>query len=444
MSFPGNPNPTFIIKTLGCKVNQYESQAMRESLVRGGFSEKADGEIADFYVINSCTVTRKADRETRGLIRHFHKINPPGKIAITGCYAELDTDRNALTGIAGVTHLIRNTEKGRIAEILMTNSRSGVSAAKSSFGEGGQITGFKDRDRAFVKIQDGCDNKCSYCKVPLVRGASRSRSAEDILAEVKLILEKSFKEIVLTGICLGAWGRGMTEKMNLSGLVKAISMLDGSFRIRLSSIEPVHVTDDIINTLKENDKVCKHLHIPLQSGDNRILRAMRRPYTREKFAGVIAKLRKHIPDMAITTDILAGFPGEEDAHFRNTLEFIKRIRPSRMHVFSYSKREGTPASKYDKRPDKETVKERVKILVDLGKDFSMDFAKGFIDKTQSMLVESHRDEARGFLTGYTDRYIRVFADGEDSLKNSLISVKIFSVNKEKNMILGHLDFANII
>ena len=466
MSFPAKP--TFIIKTLGCKVNQYESQAMRENLARGGFLEKMSGEIADFYIINSCTVTRKADRDTRSMIHRFHRVNPDGKIVVAGCYAELEKDRNILTGIPGVTHLVRNNEKGRIGDILMADdkihppslklfsrsapadARRSISTAKFSFGEGGQITDFKDRNRAFVKIQDGCDNRCSYCKVPLVRGASRSRNPEDVLVETKALLEKGFKEIVLTGICLGAWGRDMRQPRRLldgnlrgchtvlSDLVKKISQIDGLFRIRLSSIEPIYVTDALINILKDNDKVCKHLHIPLQSGDNRILRAMRRPYTRERFAEIIGKVRKRIPDAAITTDMLVGFPGEDDRRFHGTLKFIKDIRPSRMHVFSYSKRDGTPASGYRHNLNKERIKERVRILASLGKGFSSDFARGFIDKTENMLIESHRDGVTGFLTGYADKYIRVFVDGPDSLKNSLIPVKITRVDTEKNMVFARL------
>ena len=436
MSFPDSP--TFIIKTLGCKVNQYESQAMRENLARGGFLEKTNGQIVDFYVINSCTVTHRADKDTRSLIRRFHKINPHGKIVITGCYAELDSDRNTLIGIAGVTHLVRNREKERIAEILQVNPKSEIRNSKQIGNPEFEITDFKDRNRAFIKVQDGCNHRCSYCKVSLVRGPSKSRCTEEILREVRAVIERGFKEIVLTGICLGAWGRDTAKKINLSNLVKEISQIDGLFRIRLSSIEPIYVTDDIINTLKNNDKVCKHLHIPLQSGDNRVLKAMKRPYTRERFAEIISKIRRRIPDVAITTDMLVGFPGEDDKHFHITLKFIKDIRPSRMHVFSYSKRDGTLASGYRHSLNKKEIKERAKILAGLNRKLSTDFARDFIGEIQSAVIESHRDGVTGFLTGYTDRYIRVFVDGPDSLKNNLIPVRIMRVDKEKNMVFACL------
>ncbi|UCD55587.1 MAG: tRNA (N(6)-L-threonylcarbamoyladenosine(37)-C(2))-methylthiotransferase MtaB [Candidatus Omnitrophota bacterium] len=440
MNFPARP--TFIIKTLGCKVNQYESQAMRENLAGSGFVEKMDGQIADFYIINSCTVTRRADKDTRSLIHHFHKINPDGKIVVAGCYSELKEDRDILRGILGVTHLIRNREKGKIATILgshviarpVRKNFSNGARLPSAAGNDEQITDFKDRNRAFIKVQDGCNHKCSYCKVSLVRGPSKSRSTEDILREARAVIEKGFKEIVLTGICLGAWGRDMAKKINLSNLVKEISQIDGLFRIRLSSIEPIYVTGDIINALKGNDKVCKHLHMPLQSGDNRILRAMKRPYTREKFAQIIGELRKHIPDIAITTDILVGFPGEDDKCFNATLKFIEDIKPSRMHVFSYSKRDGTPASRYRHSLNKKEIKKRVEVLTGLSRDFSADFARDFIGKIQDTVIESHRDGITGFLTGYTDRYIRIFVDGPDSLKNNLVPVKIMRV--DKNMVFA--------
>jgi len=415
-------NPTFLIETLGCKVNQYESQAMREELKKNGFLEKKDAASADFYILNSCTVTQKADADTRNLIRRFHRTNPSGKVVIAGCYAEFAKDRKALMDIPGVARLVRNTEKDRIAEI--------VAGQKSPAGRENRlnITNFENRDRAFVKVQDGCNHRCAYCKVPLVRGPSRSRPEHEIVSEITVLASKGYKEIVLTGICLGAWGKDPGEKSDLAYLVRHISRIDGLFRVRLSSIEPIYVTDDIISLLKENTKVCKHLHIPLQSGDDRILRLMKRPYTGKKFREIIRKIRKQIPDIAVTTDVLVGFPGESERNFRNTLKFIKEIKFSRIHVFSYSSREGTAAAERKAGPDKKAVKKRVKILRDAGKKLSMDFAKHFIGKSQSVVIESHRDKS-GFLGGYTDRYIRVFIDGPDPLKNKLIPVEIIRVDE---------------
>jgi threonylcarbamoyladenosine tRNA methylthiotransferase MtaB len=441
MSFPDSP--TFAIRTVGCKVNQYESQAMREALRGRGFIEVKDAPAADFYIINSCTVTGKADRETRNLIHRFHRTNPSGKVLVAGCYAEADRDRKTLAGLPGVAGLVRNTEKGRIAEIVSELFPSpawmkGVYLDKPGMEK---ITRFENRNRAFVKIQDGCDHRCSYCKVGLVRGPSRSRAIGEIKEEVNALAAKGFKEIVLTGICLGAWvGTGF----GLPRLLKEISRSEGGFRIRLSSIEPIYVTGGLIDELRENDNVCKHLHIPLQSGDDTILRLMRRPYSTKKYLGLVTRLRKRIPDIALTTDVLVGFPGEGKAHFKNTLRFINEIRPSRMHVFCYSKREGTPAAKLAADPDKKTAKERARILTELGKGLSMDFAGSFIGKIQNVVIENHRDGKSGFLTGYTGRYVRVLVDGPDSLKNKLAAVRITAVGREKNAVLGRLDNREII
>lgn len=433
MNYPAG-KPTFSIKTLGCKVNQYESQAIRESLVQNGFVEKEPNQIADFYIINSCTVTHKADKDTRGLIRHFHTLNPSGKIIVAGCYAELDSDRKTLAQMPGVTHLVKNNEKKYIAKIL--NSET-LHASRFTLHE--TITSFKERNRAFIKIQDGCNHKCSYCKVSLVRGPSQSRCAEEILKEVKLLLEKGFKELVLTGVCLGAWGRDFKKKENLAGITDKISKIEGNFRIRLSSVEPMYVSDEIIEIVKDNNRVCKHIHVPLQSGDDKILKIMKRAYTARKFTQITAKLKKHIPDIAITMDVLVGFPGEGEKEFHNTVKVIKRIRPSRMHIFSYSRREGTAASKFKQGVDEQAVKERVKLLADLSNDFSMDFARRFIGKKQDAIIESHRDKSTNLLCGYTDKYIRVLTDGPDALKNKLIPLRIDSVTEKTNTVRARLD-----
>jgi len=429
--------PTFILKTLGCKVNQYETQAMRESLTACGFSEKTACGIADFYIINSCTVTGKADKETRNLIRRNREMNPGAKIVITGCYAELDRDRSVLMAIPGVTHLIRNSEKADIGKILRPNSHAYRFTRLPAGMAGRQITNFKGRDRAFIKIQDGCDNKCSYCKVNLVRGPSRSRPAEDILAEAGTLIRKGLKEIVLTGICLGSWGKG-TRGTDLARLLGKISGIDGLFKIRLSSIEPLHVTDRLIDTVKRDDKVCKHFHVPLQSGDDRVLKLMSRPYGAKKFKHIIKKIRSAIPEAAFTTDVLVGFPGEDERSFANTVEFIETIKPSRMHVFAYSKREGTPASRFESRLTNAAAKKRVKTLTSLNRKLSMDFAKRFVGKDQDAVIESVRVEKTGLLTGYTDRYIRVLLEGPDSLKNSLKAVQITRVEEENEAVYACL------
>lgn len=451
MNFPDKPAlKTFVIETLGCKVNQYESQGIREQLTRNGFVEAKDTRRANLCVVNSCTVTGKADKETRNLIRRFRKVNPSGRVVVAGCYAESDEDREALKRIPGVAALIRNNEKGRVGEIvsdLAADSNSGDTVLNSSelstvspeFG----ITNFEKRNRAFVKVQDGCDHGCSYCKVGIVRGPSLSRPAREVVEEVISLTQKGFKEIVLTGICLGAWGKDLIDGC-LTDLVKQVLRIEGAFRIRLSSIEPIYVTDELISAFKENSKLCKHLHIPLQSGDDKILKLMRRPYTTKKFSTLIKKIRKHIPDIAFTTDALLGFPGEDEKSFRKTLKFIKKVRPSRIHVFAYSARPGTAAEKLKSVVDKKTAKERGRTLTALAKKLQAGFAKGFIGKREIVIFEDERERENALLAGYTGRYIRIFIEGPDSLKNSAVPVKITAVNGQKNAVFGRLDYGSII
>ena len=412
--------PTFIIKTLGCKVNQYETQGMRENLIRTGFEETCDEKNACFAIINSCTVTGKADKETRNLINGIYRKNPKCKIAIAGCYAESDRDRKTLLAIHGVSFIVRNKEKFNIARIFDPTALVEKAEEKG-------IESLEGHERIFVKIQDGCNHKCSYCKVRLVRGESKSRTEEEIIEEIKNIIKNGYLEIVLTGICLGAWGRDLNNKKSLSKLLYKITNLEGNFRIRLSSIEPVYVTGDLLDVMSKSKKICKHLHIPLQSGDDSILKLMRRPYNAKQFLSVIKSARKKMNNIAITTDVIVGFPGEEDKNFANTLETIKSISPSRMHVFPYSKREGTEAYGYKGMVDKKTIKKRAKFLRDLGCTLSKEFAKKFIKKEVDIIIENTRDKKTNLLLGYSGEYIRVLIDGPDTIKNSMQMAKILRV-----------------
>ncbi len=427
MNFPHH-NPTFIIKTLGCKVNQYESEVMRQSLLRNGYNESGNPELADIYIINSCTVTHKADRDTRRLIRHFHKVNPKAKTIVCGCYAELKEDREALSQIPGVTWLVRNREKDSISEILMSMIKMQDTRYKQITNYKSQITSFKDRDRAFVKIQDGCSHSCSYCKVVLVRGPSVSRSEEEILNEIGQLIQSGHKEIVLTGVCLGGWGRDFKRRLTLDYLLKKICDLKENFRLRISSIEPIYVTSELVNAVWELPKICKHFHIPLQSGDDKILKAMNRPYNAKQFSTLLKMIKKKLPNSAFTTDVIVGFPGEDENSFRKTYRFLKRIKPSRMHIFAYSKRIGTRASGFGEIPDAGKVKPRKEILKHLAHSLTIQYDMRFKNKIIHVVVESQRDKTTQLLTGYTDTYIKVLLDGPDSLLNCLIAARILKVS----------------
>ena len=420
----------FYIKTLGCKVNQYESQVIRENFLKNGYIQASNSDEADICVVNTCTVTSTSDSKSLKLIRSGLKKKNKCIIA-TGCMIESsDLD---LRKLKGVDFIIKNKDKYRIPHII-----SSLEPRASSL-EPDAITSFEGHARAFVKIQDGCNNACSYCRVRIVRGRSRSRPSEDILKECKAILSNGYREIVLTGICLGAYGRDISKDMSLSKLIKEICKIKGDWRMRLSSIEPKDVTGDLIDLIKSEEKLCKHLHIPFQSGDDEILKKMNRPYKADDYTGIVNKLRKAIPDIAISTDIMVGFPGEKDVNFENTIGFIKEIRPMRMHVFGFSKRPGTSAYSYKDNASSFLKKKREHILMDMANNFAMEFEKVFAGKKAKVLVEDKRDK-HGFLSGYTDRYIKVLIDGPDSIKSSLITCQLTLTNqKAYGILLSYLE-----
>ena len=421
----------FFIKTLGCKVNQYESEAMREILIRSGFRECLAADIADIYILNTCTVTKAADRESRHFIGLFHKLNPKGKIVVAGCYVENDADK--VSFLPGVSHIVRNNEKSRIAAILKgpSQTRKEKSSQTAEGAKSMTINDFKDHAKAFVKIQDGCENLCSYCKVPLVRGPLWSKPAAAVVKEVKGLVDKGFKEIVLTGICLGAWGETLkagSRRAGLPDLLERLVKIPGDFRIRLSSIEPRLASDELIDFISANKKICRHLHIPLQSGDDEILKMMNRPYTGQVYKLLCKKIRSKIKDVAITTDVLIGFPGETEEKFANTLRLVKEVLPSRTHIFRFSRREGTAAATLLPDFDKDVIRRRHYTLKALALGSSYIFRRNFTGRRVDVLVESKRDKGTGLLTGYSDNYIKVLFDGPDQVMRQIVPVKIDYLN----------------
>ena len=390
--------------------------------MKAGFKECVSKETADIYIVNTCTVTHKADSESRYWASQFHRKSPNAKIIMTGCGVENDADRFSF--LPGVSNIVKNADKSRIAKIIDGSLDPGPWTLDPFL----TITDFKDHAKAFVKIQDGCSNFCAYCKVPLVRGAPRSKPLKNIVEEITTLTKNGFKEMVLTGICLGAWGSELSSNKGLIDVLKAIDGIPGNFRIRLSSIEPKYVTDELIDHIAKDSRLCKHLHIPIQSGDDEILSKMNRPYTVAKLRSIIIKVRDKMPEAGITTDILIGFPGETDKHFRNTVNFIKDIMPARTHIFPFSKREGTAAySMSGVAHDDETRKrfQRMKITANTA---SYLYRKKFLNKKLEVLVESKRDKRSGRLTGYSDNYIKVLFGGPDSLMKNIVPVKIEEIN----------------
>jgi len=428
-----SPMKTCAFYTLGCKVNQYETQSIRENFIKAGYREVDFNEPCGVYVINTCTVTEKTDKESRRLIRKAHRQNPLAEIVVTGCYAELDSDE--ITSTPGVSFIIKNADKDKITDIIASKSAAvGVSGTKEY--ASGAISDFKDRSKAFLKIQDGCNNFCSYCKVPLVRGYSVSRREDSIIAEAKRLIAKGFREIILTGICLGAWGFGVSRKKDLSALLENITGIKGDFRIRLSSIEPKYVNDKLLAVIKRSLKLCKHLHIPLQSGDDKILKMMNRPYTFAEYTEIITNARRKIPGISVTTDILLGFPGEGDGNFRNTCKLIEKIMPSRIHIFPYSRRKGTVAASLPEEVPKSVVAKRLKVMNALALKASYGYRRHFLGKTTEVLVEAERDKESGLLKGYDDKYISIMLTDSASKEaeryiSHLVPVRIQKVDSQK-------------
>ena len=422
MNLQDNDTKRFFIKTLGCKVNQYESQAIREILVRSGFRECLSADIADIFIINTCTVTAHADKASRRLIALAHKTNPASRLVITGCYVEQDSD--AIAFLPGIAHIVKNDDKWRIAEIL------DPALAKQPRSEGSilKISDFKDHSKAFVKIQDGCENRCAYCKVPLVRNTLKSKPLMNILEEISDLVAKGFNEIVLTGICLGAWGRDMAPNAGLIDVLRELDRVRGDFRVRISSIEPRYVTDELIGFIAANKNICRHFHIPLQSGSDAVLKRMNRPYTSGEYTALVNRVKDRIKDVGISTDVMVGFPGETEEDFKNTVSVIKEIMPVRTHIFTYSKRKGTPAALMVSELNDKVLFRRYTELKSVAYSTSYLFRNRFMDKTLNVLVETRRDKITGMLKGYSDNYIKVLFKGDDTMMKDIVPVKIGYLN----------------
>jgi threonylcarbamoyladenosine tRNA methylthiotransferase MtaB len=383
--------------TLGCKVNQYDTQSIRERFLGRGFKEVSGENKADFYLINTCTVTSSADRKSREIIRRCIRENPKAKIIVTGCLIEKDTPM--LSAIKGVSLII----------------------SKSFFRDG--ISGFEGHTRAFLKIQDGCNNFCSYCKVPLVRGRPRSRPLDVIIKEAEALVKNGFKEIVLTGTCLGAYGKDLGKGVGLVRVIEELEKIKGLLRIRLSSIEAGDVTDELIGKIAKSKKLCPHLHIPVQCGDDAILKKMKRKYSRRFYIGLINKIKKEVSDIAITTDCLVGFPGETEKNFRNTLDLVKKIMPLRVHIFPYSERKGTyAADKFKDLLPPEIIKERIFRLNDLADSCRLKFKERFKGRKLPVLFEGPSKEKKGYWEGYTGNYIKIYLKSKKPLKNRVVFV----------------------
>ena len=404
---------TFAIATLGCKVNQFESEALTFSLEQHGYRFIPFGQPADITIINTCTVTHRADFQSRQTIRRALRSSPGSLVIVTGCYAQVEPD--ALAEIREVTYLIGNREKGRILDLLPRMERGECPRIQIAdiqeerlFTETPLHT-FHHHTRAFLKIQDGCNGACSYCIVPRARGRSRSLSAGRILEELRTLKERGFKEVVLTGIHVGAYGLDLTPSSSLETLLERLEYSETPDRIRLSSIEPGDFSPGLVSFLSQSTRVCPHFHIPIQSGNDEVLRGMDRDYDSSFVRDLIQELHERIPDVCIGADMIVGFPGETEEQFKQTQELIEQLPLSYLHVFPFSRRKGTPASQFPRQVDSATIKTRAELLRALGKEKRQAFYRQFLKRELPVLVEDRRDKRTGAWRGLSRNYIPVLA-----------------------------------
>ncbi|NLK65143.1 MAG: tRNA (N(6)-L-threonylcarbamoyladenosine(37)-C(2))-methylthiotransferase MtaB [Tissierellia bacterium] len=412
--------------TLGCKVNQFETEAMTEILENDGFTVLPPNEVSDIYIINTCAVTKESERKSRQFINKAKRINPDALVVAVGCSVQLNSEKINKETVADI--IIGTKHKGNIGK-LIKNKLNDVSLnykidnfqGRENFEEL-KISTVHDKTRANIKIQDGCSQFCSYCIIPYVRGPIRSRNHEDIIEEVKRIAENGYKEIVLNGIHISSYGKELKEKYYLIDLIEDINKIEGIERIRLGSIEPNLITEDFMKRYAALNKTCDHFHLSLQSGSDNVLKRMNRRYTREEYKKNVEEIRKFLPDAGITTDIIVGFPGESDEEFNETLEFVKKIRFSRIHVFKYSIREGTKAAEMKPQVDQSVKSQRSKLLIELGESISNEFMKEFIGRELSVLIETKKDN--NIYEGYTTNYLKVLLKSDINVKNEIINVHI--------------------
>lgn len=423
---------TVAFYTFGCKVNQYDTQRLRGMFKTAGWQEVDTRESASLYVINTCTVTADSDRKAQQLIRSLARNYPASHIVVTGCYAESQSEE--LRKLPNVVLVVGNKEKEQIVDLLNHKKQAFSEKDSKSFPS---ISEFAVHTRAFVKVQDGCDGWCAYCIVPQVRGNPHSRPKEEIVYEVRMLAKSGYKEIVLSGIRLGIYSEDKNSKTKkaLISLIQDLAKIDGIARIRLSSIEPMDIEiQELINLLVNEPKLCHHLHIPLQSGDDAILTSMQRTYTSRDYEDLIHSIRERVPEIAITTDIIVAFPGETESQFQHTITIVERIGFAKVHVFRYSIRPGTEAAKMDNQIDAVIAKRRAQKLICVVDAAALSYKKYWIGKEVKVLVEERRDRQTGYLTGLTSHYMRVIFAGDDRLFNQLVCVKIEDI--EGNVLTG--------
>ncbi|MBO8164121.1 MAG: tRNA (N(6)-L-threonylcarbamoyladenosine(37)-C(2))-methylthiotransferase MtaB [Brevibacillus sp.] len=421
---------TVAFYTLGCKVNSYETEAIWQLFKAHGY-RRADFEsdTADVYVINTCTVTNTGDKKSRQVIRRAIRRNPEAIVAVTGCYAQ--TSPGEIAAIPGVDIIVGTQGREKLIEYVeqIRAERQPINAVgnimKAREFEELDVPSFTDRTRASLKIQEGCNNFCTFCIIPWARGLMRSRKPESVLAQARKLVDAGYMEIVLTGIHTGGYGEDLPD-YNLAKLLVDLHQVDGLKRIRISSIEASQLTDEVLQVIDQSDKVCRHLHVPLQAGDDDVLKRMRRKYTTAQFYERMLKVREALPGVAITTDVIVGFPGETDEQFQNGYDFIKKIEFAELHVFPYSMRTGTPAARMPDQVPDEIKRERVAKLLELNQELTLAYANRFVGEVLEVIPERpyKEDPKSGLMMGYSDNYLNLVFPGSEELIGKVCRVRL--------------------
>ena len=424
--------PTVSVATLGCRLNQVESQEVLALLERHGYQAAAPGETADVCVINTCTVTGRADFSDRQLIRRMAREQPESFLVVTGCYAQ--TDPAAVAGIPGVDLVIGNQEKYRLPELLAElraasreRARPVIRVAPIADARAVPVAPFArvtGRSRAFVKIQDGCQHRCAFCIVPAARGSSRSQDPAVVLAQVETLVRAGYREVTLTGVDMGHYGWDHVPRTTLAALVARLVAVPGLRWLRLSSILPAYMTPALLDVIAGSKRVAPHLHVPLQSGSDRVLRLMRRPYNTRMYRGLVERLARDVPDLGLGADVIVGHPGERDEDFEATMALVRELPFSYLHVFSYSDRKGTEAAHLSDRIPGPAIRERSRALRQLGREKSLAFRQRLVGARRDVVVLGERDRVTGRLAGLTGNYVEVLFEGPDSLARQVVPVRI--------------------
>ena len=421
---------TVAFHTLGCKVNHYETEAIWQ-LFKDANYERVEFETnADVFVINTCTVTNTGDKKSRQIIRRAIRQNPDAVVCVTGCYAQ--TSSAEIMEIPGVDIVVGTQDRHKLLDYIQQfqEERQPINGVgnimKNRTYEELEVPYFTDRTRASLKIQEGCNNFCTFCIIPWARGLMRSRDPEKVVEQATQLVNSGYKEIVLTGIHTGGYGQDL-KNYNLAQLLRDLDTIEGLERIRISSIEASQLTDEVIDVIGNSNKVVRHLHIPLQSGSDDVLKRMRRKYTMAHFSERLTKLHQALPDLAVTSDVIVGFPGEPEDEFQETYDFIVNHHFSELHVFPYSPRIGTPAARMDNQIDEETKNVRVHKLISLSNQLAKEYASKFEDEVLEVIPEEMGEEPHT-LVGYADNYMKVRFEGDDSLIGQIVKVKIVKAN----------------